>query len=60
VSVRPAVDRRRVVASEIMRAVYAETLARIERRGFDVFASRVRVPKPLQVLIALRQWLFQR
>ena len=60
VSVRPAVDRRRLVASEIMRAVYAETLARIERRGFDVFASRVRVPKPLQVLIALRQWLFQR
>jgi len=60
VSVRPAMDRRRLVASEIMRAVYAETLARIEGRGYDVFESRVRVPKPVQVLIALRQWLFQR
>jgi phytoene synthase len=60
VSVRPDVDRRRLVASEIMRAVYAETLARIEGRGYDVFESRVRVPKPIQALIALRQWLFQR
>lgn len=59
VAVRPPVDRRRLVASEIMRAVYAETLARIERRGYDVFTSRVRTPKPLQALIALRQWLFQ-
>ena len=60
VSVRPAMDRRRLVASEIMRAVYAETLGRIEARGYDVFESRVRVPKPIQALIALRQWLFQR
>lgn len=59
VSARPAEDRRRLVAAEIMRAVYSETLARIERRGYDVFASRVRVPKPFQALIALRQWLFQ-
>jgi phytoene synthase len=59
VSVRPEVDRRRLVASEIMRAVYSETLGRIERRGYDVFSSRVRVPKPLQALIALRQWLLQ-
>ena len=42
-----------------MRAVYSETLARIERRGYDVFVSRVRVPKPFQALIAVRQWLFQ-
>ena len=33
---------------------------RIEGRGYDVFESRVRVPKPIQALIALRQWLFQR
>jgi phytoene synthase len=59
VDVRPAEDRRRLVAAEIMRAVYSETLTRIERRGYDVFTSRVRVPKPLQALIALRQWLFQ-
>jgi 15-cis-phytoene synthase len=59
VSVRPAEDRRRLVAAEIMRAVYSETLARIETRGYDVFAERVRTPKPRQALIALRQWLFQ-
>lgn len=59
IAVRPPADRRRLVAAEIMRAVYSETLARIERRGYDVFTSRVRTPKPLQALIALRQWLFQ-
>jgi phytoene synthase len=57
VAVRPERDRRRLVASEIMRAVYSETLARIEQRGFDVFGPRVRVPKPVQAWIALRQWL---
>jgi phytoene synthase len=59
VAARPPEDRRRLVAAEIMRAVYGETLARIERRGYDVFSSRVRIPKPLQAYIALRQWLFQ-
>jgi len=59
VAVRPPQDRRRLVAAEIMRAVYSETLGRIEHRGYDVFSSRVRVPKPLQALIAVRQWLFQ-
>ncbi len=54
---RPEEDRRRLVAAEIMRAVYFATLERIERNGYDVFAGRVRVPKPQQALIALRQWL---
>jgi phytoene synthase len=54
---RPAEDRRRLVAAEIMRAVYFETLQRIERRGYDVFSSRTRVPRPVQAAIALRQWL---
>ena len=54
----PEADRRRLVAAEIMRAVYFETLKRIERAGHDVFTSRVRVPKPMQALIALRQWLW--
>jgi phytoene synthase len=53
---RPAEDRRRLVAAEIMRAVYFETLRRIERSGFDVFTARTRVPRPRQALIALRQW----
>ncbi|HUR35346.1 MAG TPA: squalene/phytoene synthase family protein [Vicinamibacterales bacterium] len=59
VMARPASDRRRLVAAEIMRAVYSETLSRIERRDYDVFAARVRTPKPVQALIALRQWLLQ-
>ena len=43
--------------AEIMRAVYVETLTRIERRGYDVFTSRTRVPRPRQALIAFKQWL---
>jgi len=57
IDARPAVDRRRLVAAEIMRAVYFETLKRIERSGHDVFTARARVPKPRQAMIALRQWL---
>jgi 15-cis-phytoene synthase len=54
----PAEDRRRLVAAEIMRAVYFETLGRIERGGYDVFTARVRVPRPRQAAIALKQWLW--
>jgi phytoene synthase len=54
----PPADRKRLVAAEIMRAVYSETLRRIERSGHDVFTARARVPKPRQALIALRQWLW--
>jgi 15-cis-phytoene synthase len=57
---RPEEDRRRLVAAEIMRAVYFETLRKIERNGFDVFSQRARVAKPTQALIALRQWLLPR
>jgi phytoene synthase len=59
VAARPPEDRRRLVAAEIMRAVYFETLKRIERNGYDVFTARVGVPRPWQALIALRQWLWQ-
>jgi phytoene synthase len=54
----PPADRRRLVAAEIMRAVYFETLRRIEQRGYDVFNGRTRVPKPRQAFIALTQWLW--
>jgi phytoene synthase len=59
VAVRPEADRSKLVAAEIMRSVYFETLRRIERRGYDVFSRRVRVPRPKQALIAVRQWLWQ-
>ena len=58
IDARPARDRKRLVAAEIMRAVYFETLKRIERSGHDVFTARARVPKPRQALIALRQWIW--
>lgn len=58
VDARPDEDRRRLVAAEIMRAVYFQTLARIEESGYDVFSGRVRVRRPMQALIALRQWLW--
>jgi 15-cis-phytoene synthase len=51
-------DRPKLVAAEIMRAVYFETLKRIERSGYDVFTARVRVARPRQAAIALRQWLW--
>jgi phytoene synthase len=54
----PPEERKRLVAAEIMRAVYLETLKRIERSGHDVFTARARVPRPRQALIALRQWLW--
>jgi phytoene synthase len=58
VAIRPEADRRRLVAAEIMRAVYFETLRRIEGCGYDVFTTRTRVPRPRQALIALREWLW--
>lgn len=58
VAARPEDDRRRLVAAEIMRAVYFETLRRIERSGYDVFSGHARVPRPAQAIIAFRQWLW--
>jgi len=58
VAALPGGERRRLVAAEIMRAVYFETLNRIERNGYDVFTVRARVPRPRQAWIALRQWLW--
>jgi len=60
VDARPEEDRRRLVAAEIMRAVYFATLRRIERHGYDVFHGRIRLRRPAQLLVALRQWLWNR
>jgi phytoene synthase len=56
---KPAEDRHRLVAAEIMRAVYFETLTRIERAGYDVFSQRTRPPRVIQALIALKQWVWR-
>ena len=52
----PAVEAGRLIAAEIMGGIYFEILQRIERRGYDVFSSRVRVPKPVRAMIALTIW----
>jgi len=39
-----SLDRKRMLAAEIMRAIYRSLLDRIERSGYDVFRREVRVP----------------
>jgi phytoene synthase len=56
-AVLPAVDRRSLLAAEIMGGIYLEILRRVERGGYDVFSRRVRVPRPHRAAIALRIWL---
>jgi phytoene synthase len=53
----PREDARSLVAAEIMGAIYLEILRRIERGGYDVFSSRIRVPRPQRAVIALRLWM---
>lgn len=57
VAARPDDERTRLVAAEIMRAVYFATLVRIEERGYDVFHGRIKLRRPAQLIVALRQWL---
>lgn len=52
----PRPDARRLVAPEIMGAVYRSILRRIERRDYDVFSEVVRVPRPTRALIAAATW----
>ena len=52
----PRVDARSLVAAEIMGGIYFEILRRVEKAGYDVFSSRIRVPRPHRALIALHIW----
>lgn len=52
----PRRDRRRLVAAEIMGAIYWALLRRIERADFDVFSRVVRVPRPRRAAIAAATW----
>lgn len=53
---RPREDARRLIAAEIMGAIYFEILRRIEARHFDVFTARIRVPRLHRAWIALKTW----
>jgi phytoene synthase len=52
----PRGDARRLVAAEIMGAIYQEILRRIEANGYDVFTQVIRVPRPARLLVALKTW----
>jgi 15-cis-phytoene synthase len=52
----PETDRPRLVAAEVMRAIYLKLLRRIERRDFRVFERRITVPRLQQLGVALRAW----
>ena len=52
----PRADARRLVAAEIMGAIYQEILRRIERRDYDVFSQVIRVPRPARALVAATTW----
>lgn len=52
----PRTDARRLVAAEIMGAIYRAILTRIERTDYDVFSRVVRIPRPRRALIAAATW----
>ena len=53
----PDGEARRMVAAEIMSAIYFSMLRRIERADFDVFSRVIRVPRPVRAWIAMRTWV---
>ena len=53
----PSADARRLVAAEIMGAIYRSILEKIEASNYDVFSHVVRIPRPRRALIALKTWL---
>lgn len=52
----PSGDARRLVAAEIMGAIYRAILARIEQADYDVFTRKIRIPRPRRALIAATVW----
>jgi phytoene synthase len=52
----PRQDARRLVAAEIMGAIYRAILVRIEARRYDVFSEVVRIPRSRRALIAATTW----
>jgi len=53
----PAEDRRNMLAAEIMQAIYASILDRIELAGFDVFSRRIRLSDRERLCLAVGCWL---
>jgi 15-cis-phytoene synthase len=55
--VLPRRDARRLVAAEIMAAIYRGVLDGIEEREYDVFSEVVRIPRPRRAVIAASTWI---
>jgi 15-cis-phytoene synthase len=53
----PEEDRPSMKAAEIMAAIYWRILKRIQKRRYNVFGKRVRVPRPLKLWTALSVYL---
>ncbi|HEV7925784.1 MAG TPA: presqualene diphosphate synthase HpnD [Verrucomicrobiae bacterium] len=54
----PAVDRRAMIAAELMGSVYSRLLQELERRRFDVFGPQpARLNRAEKLLLILRTWL---
>jgi phytoene synthase len=53
----PSSDAKRLVAAEIMGAIYRSILDRIEEADYDVFSRVVRIPRPRRALIAASIWV---
>jgi phytoene synthase len=52
----PRADARRLVAAEIMGAIYRGILTRIESADYDVFTRVVSIPRPRRAIIAASTW----
>ncbi len=52
----PRIDRRNLVAAEIMGEIYFSIIRKIERARYDVFSRRHRVARPRRAIIALDLW----
>jgi phytoene synthase len=52
----PAEDRRTMLAAEIMGAIYARILDRIDAAGYDVFSRRIRLSDTHRLWLALGCW----
>jgi phytoene synthase len=50
-------DKRFFFAARIMWSIYAHTLRRIERSGYNVFERRISISRLLKLLITFRYWL---
>lgn len=53
----PPEDRRSMKAAEIMASIYWGILKRIQKRCYNVFGKRVRVPRPMKLWTALMVYL---